>query len=75
MGYVQGNVDGVDRYWQQSLSEIGQCVGKIAGCVCDIIAAAFAGNCLKAGIQQQSILILETRNQAQREAFLTAYMV
>jgi hypothetical protein len=50
--YVQSTVDGVNRYWQQSLSEIGQSIGKIAGCICHIVATPFAGDCFKACLEQ-----------------------
>src|SRR5690606_741551 len=68
-------VDGMNRYWQQSLAEISQCIGKIAGSPCHIVAAALAGNCLKTGFEQQRILILDAGNQPQRQAFLAADMV
>src|SRR5690606_12633447 len=67
---IQCAVDGMNRYWQQSLAEISQRIGKIAGCPCHIVAAAMTGNGLKAGFEQQRILILDAGNQPQRQAFL-----
>ncbi len=55
---VQSGVDRMDRYWQQSLAEISQRIGKIARRPCHIVAAPHAGDRLKAGIDQQCILIL-----------------
>ncbi len=65
----------MDRYWQQSLAEISQRVGKIARSPCHIVAAAMTGNGFKAGIEQQRVLVLDAGNQPQRQAFLAADMV